>query len=88
MWLTTIRRREGFSKPENPSTGASLLRDTILNKIKTTESGLVDERVDTIQLSNFTIPSAGLPSDKGCVWNGNFVYSYQTESWSSKSPRS
>jgi len=37
--------------------------------------------VDTIQLSNFTIPSAGLPSDKGCVWNGDFVYSYQTESW-------
>ena len=26
-------------KPENPSTGASLLRDTILKKIKTTESG-------------------------------------------------
>ena len=68
-------------KPENPSTGASLLRDTILKRIKTTESGLIDERVDTIQLSNFTIPSAGLPSDKGCVWNGDFVYSYQTESW-------
>jgi hypothetical protein len=68
-------------KPENPSTGASLLRDTILKKIKTIESGLIDERVDTIQLSNFTVPSAGLPSDKGCVWNGNFVYSYQTESW-------
>ena len=68
-------------KPENPSTGASLLRDTILKRIKTTESGLIDERVDTIQLSNFTVPSAGLPSDKGCVWNGNFVYSYQTESW-------
>ncbi len=68
-------------KPENPSTGASLLRDTILKKIKTTESGLIDERVDTVQFSNFTVPSAGLPSDKGCVWNGNMVYSYQTESW-------
>jgi hypothetical protein len=68
-------------KPENPSTGASLLRDTILKKLKATESGLIDERVDTIQLSNFTVPSAGLPSDKGCVWNGNMVYSYQTESW-------
>ncbi len=68
-------------KPENPSTGASLLRDTILKKIKSTEKGLIDERVDTIQLSNFTVPSAGLPSDKGCVWNGNLVYSYQTESW-------
>ncbi len=68
-------------KPENPSTGASLLRDTILKKMKSTESGLIDERVDTIQLSNFTVPSAGLPSDKGCVWNGDLVYSYQTESW-------
>ncbi len=68
-------------KPENPSTTASLLRDTILKQLKTTEAGLIDQRVDTIQLSNFTIPSAGLPSDKGCVWNGNFVYAYQTESW-------
>jgi hypothetical protein len=68
-------------KPENPSTTASLLRDTILKQMKTTEAGLIDQRVDTVQLSNFTIPSAGLPSDKGCVWNGNFVYAYQTESW-------
>jgi hypothetical protein len=68
-------------KPENPSTGASLLRDTILKRIKTQESGLIDERVDTIQFVNFTVPSAGLPSDKGCVWNGDMIYSYQTESW-------
>lgn len=68
-------------KPENPSTTASLLRDSILKKIKTQETGLIDERVDTIQFVNFTTPSAGLPSDKGCVWNGDMVYSYQTESW-------
>jgi hypothetical protein len=68
-------------KPEVPSTGASLLRDTILKRMKTTESGLIDERVDTVQFNNFTVPSAGLPSDKGCVWNGDMVYSYQTESW-------
>jgi hypothetical protein len=68
-------------KPENPSTGASLLRDMILQRIKSGESGLIDERVDTIQLVNFSVPSAGLPSDKGCVWNGNMVYAYQTESW-------
>jgi hypothetical protein len=68
-------------KPENPSTTASLLRDTILKKIKTTESGLIDERVDTVQFNNFTVPSAGLPSEKGCVWNGDMIYSYQTESW-------
>ena len=68
-------------KPENPSTTASLLRDTIMKRMKTQESGLIDQRVDTIQFVNFTSPSAGLPSDKGCVWNGDMVYAYQTESW-------
>jgi hypothetical protein len=68
-------------KPEVKSTGASLLRDTILKRVKTTEKGLIDERVDSVQLVNFTVPSAGLPSDKGCVWNGDMVYSYQTTSW-------
>jgi hypothetical protein len=68
-------------KPENPSTTASLLRDTILKKIKSGESGLIDERIDTVQLNNFTVPSAGLPSEKGCVWNGNLAFAYQTESW-------
>jgi hypothetical protein len=68
-------------KPEVPSTAASLLRDAIIKKIKVKESGLIDERVDTIQFNNFTVPSAGLPSDKGCVWNGTMVYAYQTESW-------
>ncbi len=68
-------------KPENPSTAASLLRDSILKNIKSKQSGLIDERVDTIQFVNFTVPSAGLPSDKGCVWNGDMVYSYQTQSW-------
>jgi hypothetical protein len=68
-------------KPEKPSTGASLLRDTLLKNIKKTEKGLIDERIDTVQFVNFTVPSAGLPSDKGCVWNGDMIYSYQTESW-------
>ncbi len=68
-------------KPEVPSTGASLLRDTILKRMKKVESGLIDERVDTVQFNNFLVPSAGLPSDKGCTWNGDMIYSYQTESW-------
>jgi hypothetical protein len=68
-------------KPEVASTGATLLRDTILKNIKKTEKGLIDERVDTVQFSNFTIPSAGLPSDKGCIWNGDMIFSYQTQSW-------
>ncbi|MCA0432821.1 MAG: hypothetical protein LCH46_06125 [Proteobacteria bacterium] len=68
-------------KPEVPSTGASLLRDTILSRMKKVESGLIDERIDTVQFNNFVVPSAGLPSDKGCSWNGDMIYSYQTESW-------
>ena len=68
-------------KPDVPSTGASLLRDTLLKKIKRTEKGLIDERVDTVQFNNFTVQSAGLPSDKGCIWNGDMIYSYQTSSW-------
>ncbi len=68
-------------KPDVPSTGASLLRDTILKRMKKVESGLIDERVDTVQFNNFTIPSAGLPSDKGCIWNGDMIYAYQTASW-------
>ncbi len=68
-------------KPEVKSTGASLLRDTILRKVKKTESGLIDERIDSVQFVNFTVPSAGLPSDKGCVWNGDMIFSYQTQSW-------
>lgn len=68
-------------KPENPSTSASAIKDAIIKKIKTTESGLIDERADTVQFVNFTTPSAGLPSEKGCVWNGDMVYAYQTQSW-------
>ena len=68
-------------KPKVPSTTASLLRDSIMKKLKTNQSGLIDERVDTVQLVNFTLPSIGLPSDKGCVWNGDMVYAYQTSSW-------
>jgi hypothetical protein len=79
----------GFSgnlvlKPENPSSGSMALKDTILGYIKGDSKNkgvLIDERVDTVQLSNFQVPSAGLPSDKGCIWNGNMAFSYQTESW-------
>jgi hypothetical protein len=68
-------------KPEVPSTTASLLRDTLMKNLKKTESGLIDDRIDTVQFVNFSTPSAGLPSDKGCVWNGDMIYSYQTSSW-------
>lgn len=69
-------------KPELTSTGAAALRDAVLEKINAGGSGaLIDQRVDTVDLSRLYIPSAGLPSDEGCSWSGNMVFAYQTESW-------
>jgi len=70
-------------KPENPSTGAAELQSLLLKKLRgeTKAGSVIDERVDTVQLNNFFIPSAGLPSEKGCSWNGDLIYSYQTNSW-------
>jgi hypothetical protein len=69
-------------KPELTSTGAAALRDAVLTQINAGGgSGLIDQRVDTVDLSRFFIPSAGLPSDEGCTWSGNMVFAYQTESW-------
>ena len=69
-------------KPQVTSSGASALRDRIMENLNSGASGsLIDERVDTIDLSRLHIPSAGLPSDEGCTWSGNMVFAYQTESW-------
>jgi hypothetical protein len=67
-------------KPELTSSGAAALRDAVLKSIGA-EGGLIDQRVDTVDLNNLFIPSAGLPSDKGCTWRGNMVFAYQTSSW-------
>ena len=64
-----------------PITGASLLRDTILKKIKTTEVRPHRRTHRHDPALQFRRSLGGLPSDKGCVWNGNLAYSYQTESW-------
>ena len=69
-------------KPELTSTGAAALRDAVLEKVNAGGAGtLIDQRVDTVDLSRLHIPSAGLPSDEGCTWSGNMVFAYQTESW-------
>jgi hypothetical protein len=69
-------------KPEITSTGAAALRDAVMKKLSANGGGnLIDQRVDTVDLSRLFIPSAGLPSDKGCNWSGNMVFAYQTESW-------
>jgi len=69
-------------KPETTSTGAAALRDTVLGNLNSNSGGtLIDQRVDTVDLTRLFIPSAGLPSDEGCTWSGNMVFAYQTESW-------
>ena len=69
-------------KPELTSSGAAALTTAVLNKLNTNANGaLIDQRVDTVDLNGLFIPSAGLPSDKGCTWTGNMVFAYQTQSW-------
>ncbi|MDR3473078.1 MAG: hypothetical protein P4M09_15565 [Devosia sp.] len=70
-------------KPENTSSGAAAIRDTVLKKLNAdnTSGAVIDQRVDTVDLSRLYIPSAGFPSDKGCSWSGNMVFAYQTNSW-------
>lgn len=69
-------------KPETTSSGAAALRDTVLGNLNSNAGGtLIDQRVDTVDLTRLFIPSAGLPSDEGCTWSGNMVFAYQTESW-------
>lgn len=69
-------------KPELTSSGAAGLASSVLKKIGADNSGgLIDQRVDTVDLNRLFIPSAGFPSDKGCVWSGNMVFAYQTSSW-------
>jgi hypothetical protein len=70
-------------KPENPSPGAAEIQAALMKKLRGEKAAgsVIDERVDTVQLSSFFIPSAGLPSEKGCAWSGDMIFSYQTNSW-------
>jgi hypothetical protein len=70
-------------RPQNTSSGAAAIRDAVLKKLNADNAsgGVIDQRVDTVDISQLYIPSAGFPSDKGCTWNGNMVYAYQTKSW-------
>lgn len=69
-------------KPEVTSSGASALKDSIMANLGQNSGGsVIDDRVDTVDLTRLYIPSAGLPSDAGCTWSGNMVFAYQTESW-------
>jgi hypothetical protein len=70
-------------KPDVPSGIAAHIRDMALAKYKekTGGSGVIDDRIDTVEFDHLAIPSIGLPSDPGCIWTGSHVYSYQTSSW-------
>ena len=72
-------------KPEVPSGGALDFGKNVIEGLKKKVAGdgttIIDDRTDTIEFSNFATPSAGMPSDKGCVWRGSGVYAYQTSSW-------
>jgi len=67
-------------KPKLNAGGTSALRDAVLKKLGAGGS-VIDDRTDTIRLNRLFVPSSGLPSDKGCYWNGTMVWAYQTETW-------
>jgi hypothetical protein len=68
-------------KPELTSTGAAGLQDLVLKKLQGDATSPINTAVDTIDFNRFFVPGAGLPSDKGCTWNGNAIFAYQTYSW-------
>ena len=68
-------------KPELASSGAAGLKDLVLKKLQGDATSPINTAVDTIDFNRFFVPGAGLPSDKGCTWNGNAIFAYQTYSW-------
>lgn len=71
-------------KPENPSPTAGSLKESILKRLRDTAgegASLVDNRIDTVEIPDLFVPSAGFTSDKGCTWHGNMAFAYQTDSW-------
>jgi len=71
-------------KPENPSPTAGSLKAAVLKHLQAQVGdggGLVDSRVDTVELPDLFIPSAGFASDKGCTWRGSMAFAYQSEIW-------
>ena len=72
-------------KPDAPSSGAMAFGESVIAGLKKkagADGGLtVNTATDTIEFSNFTTPSSGWPSDKGCSWRGSGVYTYQNSTW-------
>lgn len=71
-------------KPENPSPTAGMLKDLVLKNLRSQAGdtgSMLDTRVDTVELPDLFIPSAGFTSDQGCNWRGSMAFAYQSESW-------
>ena len=71
--------------PENPPPTVAAMRRTLEGQLKSAAGAgdqvVINDAMDSVKLENLQTPSAGFPSDKGCVWNGDMVYAYATESW-------
>lgn len=57
------------------------LADKVMAKLELEAGGSIDPRVDTVDGYSVFVPSAGFPSDKGCVWNIHQAFPYQVFSW-------
>jgi len=72
-------------KPEKPSESASNMAAAIMRDLEKKATGgekvVVNTAMDTVDLRNFTTPSAGFTTDKGCMWNGTMAFAYATDSW-------
>jgi len=71
-------------KPENPSPTAGLLKELVLKNLRSQAGdtgSMLDTRVDTVEIPDLFLPSAGFTSDQGCNWRGSMAFAYQSESW-------
>ncbi|RYD39633.1 MAG: hypothetical protein EOP85_15610 [Verrucomicrobiaceae bacterium] len=68
-------------KPEKTPQDAMAFVNGMVNKVTKAGEGLIDTRVDIIGYRKFGTPSQGLNTDRGCVWNDNMGWSYQSELW-------
>lgn len=71
--------------PENPAAGAMELFGKLKSQLEQQATGTggiqIVEDMDVITFNGFATPSAGFPSDAGCVWNGDMIYAYANDSW-------
>jgi hypothetical protein len=71
--------------PESPPPSVAEMKRMLEGQLKSVAGAgdqvVINDAMDSVKLENLQTPSAGFPSDKGCIWNGDMVYAYATESW-------